>query len=298
MFVLTYFSFSFFFSCREKISVKVNCHHSGEFKLLGGVLDYVEGVVDVLEVDSVRIFEDVLLYMVEKQIKHVGRIWYKLPFEEVSDRKSLWENIDANKKKLVAKGRWMREVDIYVEKEEEAVTEEAQLVLKENVCEDIEESQNSEAGLSEEEESEVKADIVEEADIDDEEDEVVEEDIQVFNNQNYEEQIPDEDEVYPASEDESGDEEAQTERLVRRGLPDGVFSLKQLFNSGSEFKKNVIKYVLKTRRNVVYDRWEKERLGARCKAKGCGWKIYCAVENPIGKWMVKTYEYDHQCHPT
>ncbi|XP_010450210.1 PREDICTED: uncharacterized protein LOC104732376 [Camelina sativa] len=281
--------------------------------MVDGVLNYVDGVVCTLEVDSVTIFEDVLMSMLEKRIKHIGKMWYKLPFEDLSDRKPLWENVDANKKKLVAKGRWMGEVDIYFEKEVgecvegvdtravgnkdtaiggEKITEETQLLVKDVACDDNDEGQNSEACLSESSESDVEADIV------DEEAEVVEEDIQIFNNQNYEEQISDEDDVYPATDDESGDEEAQTERMQRGGLLDGVFSLKQVFNSGSEFKKNVIKYVLKTRRNVVYDRWEKEKLGAKCKAKGCGWKIYCAVENPIGKWMVKTYDYDHQCHPT
>ena len=128
--------------------------------------------------------------------------------------------------------------------------------------------------------------------------EIGEEEIQVFNNQNYEEQIPDEDYEYPATDDESGDEEVQVERMASTGVLDGVFSLHQLCFSGSDFKKNVVKYALKTRLNVVYDRWEKDKLGTRCKGTGCSWKIYCSVENPIGKWKVKTYDYRHQCHPT
>ncbi|XP_010507221.1 PREDICTED: uncharacterized protein LOC104783817 [Camelina sativa] len=102
----------------------------------------------------------------------------------------------------------------------------------------------------------------------------------------------------PATDDESGDEEQQAERLVRRDLLDGVFSLRQLFCSGSDFKKNIIKYILKTRHNVVYARWEKEKLEAKCKGKGCHWEIYCSVENHIGKWMVKHYYNEHLCHPT
>lgn len=38
----------------------------------------------------------------------------KLPFEE--DRMPLWKNIDINKKKLNAVGRWMKELDIYIGK--------------------------------------------------------------------------------------------------------------------------------------------------------------------------------------
>lgn len=57
--------------------------------------------------------------------------------------------------------------------------------------------------------------------------------------------------MYPAIDDSSGDEEEQADRLVKRGLPDGVFSLRQLFSSGTEFKKNVIRYILKTWRNLI-----------------------------------------------
>ncbi|XP_020886130.1 uncharacterized protein LOC110229723 [Arabidopsis lyrata subsp. lyrata] len=319
------FFFFFWYFDSQKITVKVKCHHPGCFKTEGGVLSYGDGIVDVLEVDSLTIFEDVVMYLVAKDNNNVGRMWYKLPYEDMSDRIPLWENVEENKKKLVAKARWMGEVDIYFEKPiqysiNEEVTEAAnkeardtataskkaskvagvkvkkkrKVVTKEIVCEDEDsDGQKSDAGLSESSDSDMEADIAEEEAVN-----VEEEEIAVFNSHNYEEQIPDEDEVYPATDDESGDEEAQAERLVKRGLPDGVFSLRQVFCSGIDFKKNVVKYVLKTRRNVFYDRWEKERLGARCKGKGCSWKVYCAVENPIGKWMVKTYFPDHQCHPT
>ncbi|XP_010430729.1 PREDICTED: uncharacterized protein LOC104714967 [Camelina sativa] len=266
----------------EKIKVKVKCHHSGIFKTDGGVLNYVDGKVEVVEVDSVTIFEDVLIYLLEKQVKNIGKMWYKLPFEELSDRMPLFKNVDANKKKLVAKGRWMGEIDIFFEKADadslegtlpaEKVIEDAKLVLKDNVSEDEgSDGQKSDAGLSESSDSEGEDDIREN------DAEIVEEDIQVFNNENYEEQILDEDEEYPATNDESGDEEQQAE---------------------SDFKKNIIKYILKTRRNVVYSRWEKKKLEAKCKGKGCHWEIYCSVENPIGKWMVKRYHNEHLCHPT
>ena len=45
------------------------------------------------------------------------------------------------------------------------------------------------------------------------------------------------------------------------------------------------------------DRWEKTKQGARCKAKDCEWLIYCVVENPIRKWMVKRFDDKHTCHP-
>ncbi|CAD5327569.1 unnamed protein product [Arabidopsis thaliana] len=307
----------------EKIRVRVKCHHSGEFKTENGVLTYGDGVVEILEVDSFTIFEDVLMHLVAKDIKNVWRMWFKLPYEEVSDRMALWENVDANKKKLVAKAHWMGEVDIYFEKAieydingevREVASKEAtyttvasketkkaatvnaskkrKSVIEAAAEEEFSDDQNSDARLSESPDSELEAEIVDEEDVN-----VKAEKIQVFDIRNYEEQIPDEDEEYPATDDESGDQEVQAERLVRRGLVDGVLSLNQVFYSGIDFKKNVVKYVLKTRRNVVYDRWEKERLGARCNGKGCEWRIYCAMENPVGRWMVKTYYRKHQCHP-
>ncbi|KAJ0235830.1 hypothetical protein HA466_0262700 [Hirschfeldia incana] len=47
-----------------------------------------------------------------------------------------------------------------------------------------------------------------------------------------------EDEEYPATNDSSGDEEEQAERLVNINMSDGVFNLGQLF-TGEEFKVNV-----------------------------------------------------------
>ncbi|CAE6241248.1 unnamed protein product [Arabidopsis arenosa] len=87
----------------QKITVKVKCHHSGCFKTEGGVLSYGDGIVDVLEVDSLTIFEDVVMHLVAKDSNNVGRMWYKLPYEDVSDRIPLWENVEENKKKLVVK---------------------------------------------------------------------------------------------------------------------------------------------------------------------------------------------------
>ncbi|CAL9240201.1 unnamed protein product [Arabidopsis halleri] len=225
-------------------------------------------------------------------------MWYKLPFEDLGDKHPLWQNADVNKKKMQSAGRWMRELDVYVEK---PVVEEFQLqsIIDENPSDGESDSAYEPEGedeMSDDEAIDDEDGLSENSESADE-DEVGEADIEVFNHDSYEDQIPDEDEVYPATDDSSGDEEEQAERLVRRNLPDGVFSLKQIFSSGQEFKQNVIRYVLKTRRNVVNDRWEKTRLGARCKEKGCGWLIYCAVENPIGKWMVKTFYDEHKCHP-
>lgn len=62
--------------------MKVKCHHSSCFKTEGGVLSYGDGIVDVLEVDSLTIFEDVVMHLVAKDSNNVGRMWYKLPYED------------------------------------------------------------------------------------------------------------------------------------------------------------------------------------------------------------------------
>ncbi|CAF1913072.1 unnamed protein product, partial [Brassica napus] len=94
--------------------VKVNCYHSGKFKTEDGKLIYADGKVEVLEVDGVTIFEDVVFQMVHKT--ELGNMWYKLPYEDLEDRKSLSNNIDQGKKKLATGGCWMKEIDFYIEK--------------------------------------------------------------------------------------------------------------------------------------------------------------------------------------
>ncbi|XP_009140734.3 uncharacterized protein LOC103864720 [Brassica rapa] len=317
------------------VSVKVKCFHSGRFKDEGG-LCYVDGTVDEFELDADSLFTNLVMKMFEKRIV-IGKLWFKLPFHELEDRKPLFENVEANKKRMESSARWYKELDIYVERDRVVLAEEGSTNVGvqergmnvepeeeglhdraekqcEKLCEKLAEK-NSETGLMFDEDEDEALDTLYDPLADDSDDEkcsedalsessesndeaeVVEEDIVDIDNVNYEEQIPDEDEVYPATDDSSGDEEEQAERLVQRGLPDGVFSLRQLFSSGSEFKKNVIRYILKTGRNVVFDRWEKTKLGAKCGEKNCGWRIYCSVEEPIGKWMVKVYEDEHQCHP-
>ncbi|KAF2604678.1 hypothetical protein F2Q70_00027175 [Brassica cretica] len=288
----------------EDLVVKVKCYHSGKFEKKEAIVDYVDGEVTMFEVDYNCVFTSLVSKLTERNIV-TGKVWFKLPYENIEDRKPLWENVEKNKKKLETAGRWYKEVDIYIEKDgiearENGVHEEMAIEPiheggehgSDDEVEDPtygveasdDDSVDFEAGLSENSESDDKV-------------EVVEEEIDILEDVDYEEQIPDEDEVYPATDDSSGDEEEQAERLVKRNVLDGVFSLRQLFSTGEEFKENVIRYILKTRRNVVFDRWEKTKLGARCDEKDCGWRIYCSVENPIGKWMVKTYEDEHQCHP-
>lgn len=340
--------------------VKVNCYHSGKFKTEDGKLIYADGKVEVLEVDGVTIFEDVVFQMVHKT--ELGNMWYKLPYEDLEDRKSLSNNIDQGKKKLATGGCWMKEIDFYIEKigedericgeevneeqenvvleeeermigqganeeermigqgvneeermigqganEEERIIEQGEHENEVNTVneeaeehgfeEDEDDADYEESGNVSESEDDSWSDLRATNDESDENDEALEEDIDMINN-NYGDEIPDEGEVYPDTEASSDEEEEQAKRMARAGLLDGVLSLRQTFSSGEEFKKQVISYILKTRRNVVYDRWEKTKIGARCNGKGCPWRIYCSVDTPLNRWMVKVYENKHICHPT
>ncbi|CAH2061227.1 unnamed protein product, partial [Thlaspi arvense] len=77
-----------------------------------------------------------------------------------------------------------------------------------------------------------------------------------------------------------------------KGWPELVYQMADIFKWGRNFKKNIITYILKKRRN------EKTKLGTKCKGKCCGWRIYCSVENLIKRWMVKVYENKHTFHHT
>ena len=228
-------------------------------------MSYVDGAVDVFELDADSIFTNLVTKMFEKRIV-IGKLWFKLPFHELEDRKPLWENVEANKKRMKSLARWYKELDIYVERDWDVIAEEESRnvgvqdegmnvgaeeadmhdraeIECEKLCEKLVEK-NAETGLmfgdNEDEASDPLCDpLAEESDDgryaeDDlsessesnDDAEVVEEDVVVLDNVNYEEQIPDKEEFYPVTDDSSGDKEEQADRLAKRGLPDGVFSLR------------------------------------------------------------------------
>ncbi|KAH0914793.1 hypothetical protein HID58_029239 [Brassica napus] len=288
----------------DSISVKINCFHSGVFKTEDGKLNYVDGLLEQFEVDGDAAYEE--CRKIIGKIITMGRMWYKLPFEDISEKKELLENDEKTKKKMISNGRWYEELDVFIETPEtdvltgdgavvEAVTGHEPVDGDES---DAEQQGDNSDGDHEAGESENEYQASDESDKEEDIDRNFEEDLEMFRDENYEDEILDEDEVYPDTEQSSDDEEEQAERMANRGELDGVFSLRQTFYSGEEFKKQVIIYILKTRRNVVYDRWEKTKIGAKCSGKGCVWRIYCSVERPIKKWMVKVYVNTHTCHPT
>ncbi|KAF3585256.1 hypothetical protein F2Q69_00026812 [Brassica cretica] len=247
----------------DSISVKNNCFHSGVFKAEDGKLNYVDGLLEQFEVDGDAAYEEVRKIIVN--IVRVGRMWYKLPFEDISEKKEFLEDDEKTKKKMSYNGRWYEELDVFIEKPEidvltgdgavvDAVIGNEPVDGDELDVEQQDDNSDGDHGDHEAGESEDEYQASDESDKEEDIDRNFEEDVEIFRDENYDEEIPDEEEVYPDTEESSDDEEEQAERMANRDELDGVFSLRQTFYSGEEFKKQVIKYILKTRRNIVFSR--------------------------------------------
>ncbi|XP_010548876.1 PREDICTED: uncharacterized protein LOC104820207 [Tarenaya hassleriana] len=85
-------------------------------------------------------------------------------------------------------------------------------------------------------------------------------------------------------------------RVLRKG--DELLLLGTIFESGEEFKDALFQYVLDTQYNVRLSRWEKDKYATVCSHKGCGWRVYCSIEKPVNKWMIKVYQPGHNHEPT
>ncbi|XP_010496057.1 PREDICTED: uncharacterized protein LOC104773177 [Camelina sativa] len=98
--------------------------------------------------------------------------------------------------------------------------------------------------------------------------------------------------IPPNSDDEGGGE-----KFVRLKKGSGQLQFKQVFDTLEDFKECLIDYALKGGYNIKLDRWGKEKNGAVCSMDGCHWRCYYSFHNPIGKWVLKTFEDDHNCTP-
>ncbi|KAF3593990.1 hypothetical protein DY000_02025491 [Brassica cretica] len=115
---------------KASLSVNFNCHHSGVFIKTGDNLEFVDGELVVLEVDSGCVFTFFMSKLIERRIV-IGKMRFKLPYESLEDCKPLWEKVEFNKKKLGIAGRWYKEVDLYIEKDVTGRETEASIPEKE-----------------------------------------------------------------------------------------------------------------------------------------------------------------------
>ncbi|CAH2070967.1 unnamed protein product, partial [Thlaspi arvense] len=276
--------------------IKLNCHYSEQVKKdQNAILQYTNGVVDLVEV------VELVSKLIEKRIV-IGKLWFKLPYEDVEDMKSLWEDVEHNKQRMQASESWYKELDIYIEKgwdvpdvEEESGKEADEENTDKIIVIFLNQVNNEEAekDAEEDEEGDVSYDGDGEesdggsngsdagfSDSSKSDDVVIKEDLDIYENLNYDEQILDEDEVYLETDDSSGDEEEQADMLVKKNLGDGVFSLRQLFSSGNEFKQNVIRYILKTRRNVRIQLENRSLKNMKMSINVFRWKRYNLIISP------------------
>ncbi|RIA04503.1 hypothetical protein BRARA_K01256, partial [Brassica rapa] len=201
----------------DSIPVKINCFHSGVFKYdEDGKLNYVDGFMDQFEVNGDEVFEECLKIIVLKV--SVGKMWYKLPYEDISEKKELLKNGEKNKKRMASNGRYYGELDVFIEKPETSEDDEVDAELQNDEVNGREtartELQNDEVdGDDDAEESEDEYQASDKSDDEEDLDRNFEEDLEMFRDENYEDEIVDDDEVYPDTEQSSDDEEEQAERM-------------------------------------------------------------------------------------
>ncbi|XP_010551631.1 PREDICTED: uncharacterized protein LOC104822181 [Tarenaya hassleriana] len=110
----------------------------------------------------------------------------------------------------------------------------------------------------------------------------------------------DSDDYIPVTPDCSDEERERGEKPRKKPMAfpsDELLFLGKTFNSRDDFKKALLDYALKKNFNVKLSRWEREKLNAICCTEGCPWRVYCSVEAPISKWMIKIYKDDHNHDP-
>ena len=255
------------------------------------------------------------------KVKHV---WYKLPQESMESVKVILElSSDASINQMCCEAMKVGGVDIYIEQSVgEQVPENGEEDRGEEDSgeeERDEEAQNN--GESSNARDEVEEEVIEEAeDIpfqslfgDNHDDEVrgaTSEEVRDADNEEIRGAGCDDDEEelerqlkdneHPASAVDTDDEwdyfnrqEKVISRTTYSNEKPPYLWLMQTFKSGEEFKDQLLRYVLKTNFDVKLCRWEKTKLGAICTKENCEWKIYCSVEKPKGKWMVKSYVDKH-----
>ncbi|KAH0860827.1 hypothetical protein HID58_089088 [Brassica napus] len=175
-------------------------------------LNYVDGFMDQFEVNGDEVFEEFLKIIVLKV--SVGRMWYKLPYEDISEKKKLLENGEKNKKRMASNGRYYGELDVFIEKPETSEDDEVDAKLQNDETARTElqndevdgrevdaELQNDE--VDDDDEAEESEDEYQASDKSDDEEDLdinFEEDLEMFRDENYEDEIVDDDEVYPDTE--------------------------------------------------------------------------------------------------
>ncbi|XP_010521299.1 PREDICTED: uncharacterized protein LOC104800229 [Tarenaya hassleriana] len=303
--------------------ISINFHMGGTMDCLDEKLCYVGGLVE----KGVRFDSDYLSWFVFEDyvrsrniLAPIHEMWYKLPHQNFEELQKIEEDIDWRIYEMCQIAKGGGELDIFIDHE---LSEDASYSrvfiggplidegsdwnenegLHKNVVDDEGLHENI-VGLHEVDIDGVNDDrferlVIEGATVNDEErrnaTEYVSDDDDLDNDDVY----PD----TPLGSDNERDETCnpqleKTQSGTRRQPSLGDhFYLGKTFRSGEEFRQTLMQYVLDEQFNVQLSRWEHDKYAVVCKNKDCSWRLYCSVEKPINKWMVKVLQPDHNHKP-
>ncbi|EOA21227.1 hypothetical protein CARUB_v10001576mg [Capsella rubella] len=228
------------------------------------------------------------------------KIWYKFPYEDFAELKLLSE--DQNFQKICLASVWIKSIELFLEKENNVEVGDGS--HSDRDVSDVE----GDRAVSDDEGDRVVGDgdrAVSDGEGDrafgdgDRGDRAVNRDF-VDMDARVEENLTGfvDEEEHDNCEDTppNSDCEDAPRRYVRCKRGSGDIRLEQVFDSISEFKEAVIDYALKKGENIKFTRWGSEKSEVRCSIGGNSkFRIYCAYDDEIGKYMVKTFNDVHAC---
>ncbi|XP_024011246.1 uncharacterized protein LOC112086517 [Eutrema salsugineum] len=218
-------------------------------------------------------------------------VWYKLPFEELSELKLLCDGTE-NFRRMCEAVFWTKVADIFMEREDKFPERVADL----GVQNEGDGAQNRGDGAQN------RGGLHHEITL---EDHVPEEDEETREKNGDDESLEeeaiaeDENKQVDISEDtppNSDSEDCGGRRFLTCKKGSGDLKLAQVFDSIAEFKDAVVDYALREGYNVKYTKWGSEQSQVKCALGGdCKFVIYCAFEKPIQRYMIKTCDIEHTC---
>ena len=290
-------------------------HYGGFGSVNEDVFDYKGGLV---KEDMIMDPDYVTWSIFDEFCEQVGisglveKIWYKLRHEETGSARVIYNDKDSQIRQMCLEGLTTGEIDKYIhqvgvgEHEEDDDEDHVDAPVEDKGEDPIEEVNDDDPRLQGLFEDGVRADV---ADVNEGEGADAAEASNVNEVQGvtahdddpeFERQCVDDEHPDPALDtDDEWDAFHREERVATitsyaKDKPPYLWK-KQTFNSEEEFKDQLLRYVLKTNYDVKLSRWGNTKLAAVCRHEGCNWLIYCSLEKPKHKWMVKTY-YDSHHH--
>uniref|UniRef100_A0A0D3DVU1 Uncharacterized protein n=1 Tax=Brassica oleracea var. oleracea TaxID=109376 RepID=A0A0D3DVU1_BRAOL len=100
------------------------------------------------------------------------------------------------------------------------------------------------------------------------------------------------------SDDENEEQSIPSLAYIEDVDPEAMLGLGNTFSTTEEFKHTLLRYTLKTRRNIKLYRSTSLKLGAKGEDSSCSWRVYCSYEKSKQKLMIKCYVNEHKCEIT